>query len=339
MSQGLSRKLTFFSFVFAIIVVLGHLIDIPSEDILATKIFLRAISNLVAIAMGYFLFVSGYLFFNHFDMSMLLTKWKTRVRSLLIPFIIWNAIGYVVMWKVDLLNGRQVWQCFWDVNNLADGPLWYVLCIMVYMILTPAIYYLVRRKVIFWITWLIAIAINIIFNLDQGNLYLYAFPFYLMGAGVALNYQERFVAFADNTDEKKGKTSTWLFAVFIFLVATTVLLAFFYDVQADYHKYSHFLNRLVAPVVVFGCFRNCKVKREYPILKSSFFIYCGHEILIAFCMDRYLVRTFLYSWDWMFLSIAGMMCLATGVIGSLLVVYCLLHRFCPKVCAVLSGGR
>lgn len=337
MNPYLSRKINLFSFVFSIVVVAGHLIDVPSQDIFATRLILRYTSNLVAIAMGYFLFVSGYLFFRDFEMSHLARKWKTRAKSLLIPFLLWNAIGYVVMWKVDLLDGRKVWECFLSIKQLADGPLWYVLCIMIYIVLAPVIYFIIQKKAAFWTLWIISIIGNLCFNLDQGNLYFYAFPFFLLGAGIALHYKDKFEQFAQK--DKSEEKCRWGKAVLIFAIITLLLLIFFYDVYADYHKYSHFLNRLLAPVIMFGCFRKCEIKADHPIWKSSFFIYCGHEILIAFCMDRYIVREFLYHFEWMYLSIIGFACFTIGVAGSLIVLYLFMHRFCPKVCALFSGGR
>lgn len=337
MNPYLSRKINLFSIVFSIVVVAGHLIDVPSQDIFATRLILRYTSNLVAVAMGYFLFVSGYLFFRNFEMSRLTGKWKTRAKSLLIPFLLWNAIGYVVMWKVDLLDGRKVWECFFSIKRLADGPLWYVLCIMVYIVLSPAIYFIIQKKVAFWTLWTISIIGNLCFNLDQGNLYFYAFPFFLLGAGTALHYKDKFEQFAQK--DKPEEKYKWGKAVLLFAIITLLLLIFFYDVYADYHKYSHFLNRLLAPVIMFGCFRKCEIKADHPVWKSSFFVYCGHEILIAFCMDRYIVREFLYHFEWMYLSIAGFTCFTIGVAGSLIVLYLIMHRFCPKVCALFSGGR
>jgi surface polysaccharide O-acyltransferase-like enzyme len=287
--------------------------------------------------MGYFFFVSGYLFFRKFDMSQLLRKWKTRVRSLLVPFLIWNVIAFAVLWHFKVPEGLKLWQLFLDVNNLADGPLWYVLCIMEYIVLTPVIYYLLKNKWTFWVTWGILVVGNIMFNLNQDNAFFYSLPFFVMGAGLALHYHERLEAFTDAPDRSRG----WGRAILMFVLVTGVLLLFFYDVDAGYHKYSHFLNRIVAPLVVFGCFRNCRITKEHPIWKSSFFIYCGHELLIKECMTHYVVNAFLFSIDypWITLSVVGIGCFATGVAGSLIILYLVLHRFCPKLCGILSGGR
>lgn len=342
MNENLSRKINLFSLVFAMVVVTGHMIDVTLTEVFATKVFLRYISNLVAIGMGYFFFVSGYLFFRNFKMDNLIRKWKTRVKSLVIPFFIWNSIAFIEVQRLELMNGRKIWQCFFDINNLADGPLWYVMCLVCYVALAPIIYWIVKNKYAFWISWAILAVVNIVFNLDQGITLLYSLPFFWMGAGIATHYDKQFVKFADAGADEAGEKKhfrTWIWAIIAFLLLSGILLLFFFDIYADYHKYAHYLNRIVAPWLVFWCFRNCKIRKKYEWWKSSFFIYCGHEILIMEAMRHWTVYNFLFNYEWISKSIVGIGTFSIAVIGAMVALYVLLHRFCPKVCAVLSGGR
>ncbi len=339
MSDNFSRKLSLFSFVFSIIVVAGHLIDVASTDIFITKVILRCISCLVAVAMGYFFFVSGYLFFRKFDMSQLTRKWKKRVKRLLITIVFRNFIGFIVSQHCEVPEELKIWQLFLDVNHLADGPLWYILCIMVYIISAPVFYWLIKKKVTFWIFWMILLIGNITFNLEQKNAFFYSLPLFILGAGVALHYHEQFEGWADTEDRRNSYRVVWIKAILLFAFATMVLLLFFYDVYADYHKYSHYLNRILAPLIVFGCFRKCEIRKEHPLWKSSFFIYSGHEILVNECMNHYVVKELLFHYSWVTLSIVGIGGFTLGVVGSLILLYVVLQRFCPKICAILSGNR
>lgn len=337
MSSNLSKKITLFSFIYSIVVVAGHLIDVASEDVFLTKLTLRYTSNLVAVGMGYFFFVSGYLFYRNFDMSQLLRKWKTRCKSLAIPYIIWNILAFFIIWRAAVPEGMKFWQFFFDIKNLADGPLWYVLCLLEYVALTPIIYYLIKNKYVFWGIWLAVTLGNFFLNLDQSNTFFYSLPFYLMGAGIALHYKEKFENWASK--DSRNRKYEWLKSLFLFVILTGILLIFFFDVHAEYHKYSHYLNRLLAPFITFGCFRNCDVKKEHTIWKASFFIYCGHEILIRECMHHYYVNHFLFDYPWINLSIFGIGFFTVCVVGVLTLFYLFVHKFCPRICAVLSGGR
>jgi hypothetical protein len=268
-------------------------------------------------------------------MSQLLRKWKTRCRSLLLPFFIWNIIAFGVLWHFQVPEGRQIWQLFFDTGNLADGPLWYVLCLMEYVLLAPVLYFLLKKKWSFWLTWGILVAADFLFALEETQSFFYSLPFFVLGAGVALHYHEKLEAFSD----EPGKSRGWGRAILLFVLATGILLLFFYQVYAGYHKYSHFANRMLAPLLVFGCFRNCRIQKDHPLWKSSFFIYCGHEILIPVCLGNSVIYSFLFDHAWITKSIVGIGCFAAGIAGSMMIIYLLLHRFCPKLCGILSGGR
>ena len=60
------------------------------------------------IAVPGFFMVSSYLFFRGFCWKKLLPKWRSRIRSLLLPYLLWNFlyyIGYVAATRLPGLSG------------------------------------------------------------------------------------------------------------------------------------------------------------------------------------------------------------------------------------------
>ena len=56
---------------------------------------------------GFFM-VSSYLFYRRFNWSRLLPKWKSRIRSILVPYLIWNFLyyaGYVAATRIPAISG------------------------------------------------------------------------------------------------------------------------------------------------------------------------------------------------------------------------------------------
>lgn len=73
-------------------VVFTHVINYEPRyriDILPVQIFWNGIYNIVSIAVSCFFIMSGFLFYYNFDWSKLVNKWKRRIKSLLVPFVIY----------------------------------------------------------------------------------------------------------------------------------------------------------------------------------------------------------------------------------------------------------
>lgn len=128
---------------------------------------------------GFFFFVSGYFFFkfakNNFPTTIYIQKIKRRTHTLLVPYLLWNLI-FMCFWGVILstsitrsyfpgmcqqwatFSWKEFLDCFWSLPSIKDGasggpidtPLWFVRDLIVFSILSPIIYCLVKRSGI-WI--------------------------------------------------------------------------------------------------------------------------------------------------------------------------------------------
>ena len=114
--------------------------------------------TLVKVAMPVFFIMSGYLFFTNvekWDITTYKKKICRRVKTLLIPYLIWNLLMAV---KLNTFSWNIFW-VFWCPAGIqtdwfgleqlmtapANMPLWFLRDLMVVSLLTPIIYILVRK--------------------------------------------------------------------------------------------------------------------------------------------------------------------------------------------------
>lgn len=125
---------------------------------------------LPTICVPLFFFISGFLFFYNadFNESTYKRKLKSRYKSLMIPYLIWNFIGFLILltqihprfipffpllqdFRVDI----STFLCsFWviqlpmgtgDFTCPIDGPLWYVRDLIILIVAAPFLYYIIKK--------------------------------------------------------------------------------------------------------------------------------------------------------------------------------------------------
>lgn len=131
---------------------------------------------LTRLAVPIFFIISGYLFFykiNDFSCDVYVGKLKRRIKSLLLPYIIWNLLAIaIVLLKSNMLslfpslakeNHDWLWfvSAFWNSQYGSCPilyPLWYVRDLIIVVILSPLIYMLIKTfkkwvLTLFFILW------------------------------------------------------------------------------------------------------------------------------------------------------------------------------------------
>ena len=92
-------------------------------------------------------------------MAEYLSKFKTKAKTLLVPYIVWNAIAILVFYRQSFgMSVQDIITGFWTMKNELffyaepwDGPLWFVRDLMVVIFCTPLISWLVRKTGIVFI--------------------------------------------------------------------------------------------------------------------------------------------------------------------------------------------
>lgn len=173
--------------------------DFGMDDVF--NLFRILISDILgAAAVPVFFFISGLLFFlsmAQWSRGMYLSKLRRRLRTLLVPFVVWNiiAVFFLLLARhndgkamLPYLNSHYWVGLLWDGNRgyPANVPLWYVRDLMVMCLLSPVIYWLLSRLRVLPVVTLLAVYLAGVFPPIHG-LSIEALAFFTTGAYFAVS--------------------------------------------------------------------------------------------------------------------------------------------------------
>lgn len=345
LSEKSSRKINILSFILFIGVMSIHTYNLEVYGIEAGKdsalavaeVFIKKIAD--GTCVSFFFMISGFLFFRNFDLSMLLQKYKSRVKSIVIPYVAWNTIYYlyyVCVTRIPLIAGimngsermsvgiipyvRYVWSGYYT--------LWFLRDLIYLIMLAPLWYLLLKRRKNYWpegiLVLLILAGLDVI-HISGLNLNVY----YILGAYLGMNYR---------TAERN-----WSIVHICNLVrvrrVVSVSSAVFFPVIIIWGggKYAGRLwyNCLLFAIVwlMMDLF---SYKREGPWwVKCTFFYYCAHDMILEAVEKIILIvggRSMFMAWaDYI---LAPAITLIILIVGAWM-----LHKYMPPVWGLLSGWR
>lgn len=259
------------------------------------------------IAVPSFYLISGFLFFTNFQSwswDGYQRKMRSRVQTLLIPYVLWNLVPFILMILSKLggvlLLGKPIddvqsfisdtsWHCLYDCNewgttrinwlgeNLRmtgpyDLPLWFLRDLIVVTILTPVIYVAVRKLKAFILVILFIAYISRIWTLLPG-FHIAAFFFFTIGAYFALN-KINIVLFADKYKHLFIPLSTILLIIItIYDGANTIIGQNIYPLFICCGVFTAFY---IASI----CIAKFNVKPNKFLISSCFFVYAFHGVCL-----------------------------------------------------------
>lgn len=284
-----------------------------------------------SISVPLFLIISGYLFFLELPDILkredYLKKWKSRCRSLLVPYLLWNFIAYIVYAVQSGFSLSDFFHAFWVIDipgrtgsSPIDGPLWYVRNLMLMVLITPLISVMLR----FTKWYLLAL---------MAFLWLFQLSVFSKGIGIAFFFFSLggFLRMQRFSVEKLRFGSLILIGYIIYVIVTIsygyygiVVLTKLRLLMGIYSAI--YLSSLVAKrgkEIVKGSF--------LFLAESSFFIYCCHDIILPFV--KYLLYNGTSTSIVQYLSV-----ILIDIIFCLLLFY-FLNKCFPSVSKLLTGGR
>ena len=302
-----------------------------------------------------YFFISGYLFFfnGKFSMVEYYRKLRRRIKSLLVPYIIWNTLSIILLVIVLLspfvsmmkygeevnLSIGNILSCFWIYDGGFAGvniptssapinmPLWYIRDLIVMVLLSPAIYWLLKKIGIIFL--LLMCIVWIYFSIETVKVYVPrdALFFFSFGAYFSI----------------KGKDMIGIFSRFlkpsaILYILVSIVLSFVFFYEIENWSYLNLLNIILGIVfsISFAEYLShgniINSTRKY--FDVAFFIYLSHG-LICSKMIKMMILLLRPSSDFGYI----MTDVLSYVISVLLLygVYKLLERFTPKVLSVMLG--
>lgn len=184
--------------------------DVNAENIIGWSMYTVFNCLLFQIAVPSFFFLSGYLFFKNIeslDVIVFTKKIKRRIRTLLIPYLLWNIVFFFLRiiynlvakdisvidtfemsgWYRFLLDSgvtlerENILHCMMPYGrDPIDGPLWFVRDLLILSLLTPLLYILNKYGRIYC---LLLGAICMIFNIWPPFFFLSSIGFFFFWLG------------------------------------------------------------------------------------------------------------------------------------------------------------
>ena len=301
-------------------------------------------------------FISGYVFFLGIEMtrSTYVRKLKNRVRSLFIPYMVWNTLSLLLLISTLLSSFSQytlyssslhislpnILSCYWSYRgDLAgitlntyhpvNGPLWFVRNLMVLVLCTPLLYVLVKKLklmivFLFGVIWFL----SGLSEADHYNLSVSLF-FFAWGAYMSIFKKDMLTIFG-----RYFKSSVFLYlgCGFLYMAA-----CHYFPSAMPFIKQLNIVMGLLFAYNVSAWLLRKKICRVSPFLASaSFFIYVSHALIVGKILKLVFVTI-------RPASEVGLFCTYFFTIGFsvalLLGTFYLLRRYTPRLLKVIAGQR
>ena len=289
-----------------------------------------------------FFVISGMLYFRDggvLDRETYLRKTKSRVRSLLVPYLLWNAAGCVIfLIKVYgfgypgfgiVEDGRidipRLLRGFWCVGNEYpfDSSLWFIRDLFVISLLSPAIRLMARYPAL-----IVAGAVSMSFFLP-GSYNRYAFIYFAFGAWMALH-----------PGIFRGSSANRTLTAALTLWSLLTLWRILYTPTDQRLFYLHeIICSCAFAVIVINLFQRIPysiLSRWNPLYPSAFFVFALHCFYTG-AIKKVLITLLGLDSGW---GVAGVVVLSfITVMAITTVIYFICRKLWPRVAAILSGGR
>ena len=347
----------------------SHTIDFSAFSGIDAYNIIRVLTRQIALICnsGFFL-ISGFLFFINIDSwnkTAYLKKLKTRVRTLLIPYLLWNIINVAIRpavivagrllkrdWEWDRfsiflneLSEKGIWNIFWHYNTWGDTtnilgwpkpsmgpfsvPMWFLQTLIVLTVLTPIIYLICRYLRICGIILL-------------GLLYYTGIWFSVPGFSIAAIFFFSLGAYF-GISKRNLVLELRKYKVLWYTVAALTLLpsAFYsYDGYTTYNFFSpiFILAGVISAVnIASSIAEKGKLKPNRILAQSTFFIYGVHTPLVLGIVG--LVFDIVFKSQHPIVLTLRYFAVPIITAYACVLVYRIMKKIMPKILGLLSGNR
>ncbi|MCD8183130.1 MAG: acyltransferase [Bacteroides sp.] len=372
-----SQSLDLLRFPLAVVVLVIHIFNTEGFTIQGNTISLENMPILLEVnrfidgflrgqSVPIYFFISGFVFFLGIELTRekYFQKLKNRLKTLLIPYIIWNIVDVLILltlflpcfsslvpnlYKVRLdFSLPAILQTFW---NAAEGifvrpltiveavgssiypqyiPLWFVRDLMIVVLCTPLLYWLLRRTRHYLVGILGILWFTLAYwDLGHINQLLTAFFFFMWGAYMSVNKKDMMHEFY-----RFFKSSMILYPLLALLFVASV---HYWPAASDTIKRLNvFVGLFFAYNAASWLLRHGVCKVSPFLAASSFFVYVTHELICSILL-KLLFLIFRPATDLGLLFLYLFTVVFTVVF--LLLVFYLLRRYSPSFLKVIAGRK
>jgi fucose 4-O-acetylase-like acetyltransferase len=344
MSDYLSQKFKVLSFINIIAVVFwhGYMMPTPAERFEGFYLFENILtSSLLRFSVPLFFAISGFLFF--YKPFHYLEHIKKRIRTLLVPYLIWTTLGVLFVYTIQLIpsinrqmNQNWVLSPIEILKHLTISPIqyqfWFLRDLIGLALLSPIIYWMAKQIPYVIIPMLLAMWIW------QGEYTPYLRPdsalFFCLGATIAL-HKMRMVETKSTTIATLLSGVLWLSGGIIMGITNT-----YPGLPLNFIGLYQF-NILCGMVFIWCLYdqlNSRQIRPSFPqsnILQSGFFIYCMQEPLLTI-LEKVGMNALGHSNFQLTLLYFGNTTLVV-IIGT--ISFLTLRQYTPRLLSYLTGGR
>lgn len=344
-NKYLSDKIKLLSFVLILIIVLLHsqMINISS----GLNLYIQQFFNLgiTRIGVPMFFMISGFLFFQNANDKLDTLFWKhkilSRIRSLLIPFILWTLIGicfvrlalpihaFTSYFENISIENSFIYDFFYSFINpyKVVYQLWFVRDLFVMVLLSPLIYVMIKRIPVIYFLLLEIFYIHFLSVINVSSIMSFS-----IGVLIALHYKNILYKSVDS------KTSLFLVILWLFLCGIIVYL----EPMLNTYQFIYFQQFIIYIGIMSIWLLYDKLYKympekilKSPILSMSFWIFLTHEPVLT--VIKKLMLKFIGNDNTSILFIY----IIAPIITVLLVLFIgkLMRKYLKPIYFILVGGR
>ncbi len=333
--KQIRNKITIISFFCSMLVIWIHTYNLEVYGITEQAVGIGRLvyciekywSKVTQIAVPMFFFVSGFLFFRTFTMNKLYNKYKSRIQSLLIPYLCWCTLYYlyfVVISNITLLKklvkendvvtfSIQSW-----INSLwrdSYYTLWFIKNLMIFVLITPIVYLLLKnwKGIPSGTAIMLFCILNSTFNWISvpDGLEMYA-----LGSWIAINYKEKI--FYNNN---KIIFLSWIFILIMMFTS---------------FRWLNVWTQAFLFVSIWFALDIWEFSIEFPWwMHITFFIYVAHDVFLE-AFEKIL---WIVGGNKPIFALLDYLLMPGFVVAFLIVLAYILRKYVGIVWKVLNGGR
>ncbi|PTQ91056.1 acyltransferase family protein [Agitococcus lubricus] len=301
--------------------------------------------GIARVAVPLFFLLSGYFFFSGFSLSLksYQQRFKSRINTLLIPFLFWNIFTLFLIGLAQSLPATQsffsgkgapisTYQVFDYINailGLNRYPIsyqfWFIRDLMVMVLLAPILYLLLEK--------LPKITLCILYSLWFFNLW----PVYIPSAlAFVFFYTGAYLAYSN--------TNLFSFDRFGTVIPLSYLIILLIDTSTKNYAFNLYIHKIGIMVGICTMLYITKQAVEKKHLKNallwasscSFFVFAVHEPLLT-VIRKIAYKTIQPDNDFSVISLYFFIPIVVIIIS--LALYISIKAIAPRFLAIISGGR
>ena len=340
------KKKEFISFLLSILVLFIHsnfAPDVAGDSLISFvnyKVSYFFSNSITRYAVPMFFIMSGITFFKGYDNKKYFSKIKSRLFTLVIPYLLWNTIwmfweiftSYSFLAKlstsepypltlINILKGIFFYGC--------NIPFWFIFDLIIFSLAAPLVFLIIKNKYVGIISVVLLSVVSLFGIYLPGSVFYYpmAIVFYLVGAIIGFHFFD----FASKEASKPMRIASLVFLV-AYIVAKTI-------VPQKMHIDNYLMQTVTYTLAAFSLWNitDAFIERidSRAIFKRSFAVYAMHlpiAIVILKILDFCCGQN-----EWLKIPKFIIMVVSTLIIINLVCAF--LEKFAPKIYATLMGNR